>query len=218
VTRSAKPSTKPSKAAPKTSAFVERLAKDPVSAVLALLEGADEALNAAAIKRRLTEYGADKAAAEKAWRAAQEKVRFDDHVIFAANTYRWTTTARVISPEEAVYRLSRTTDAATRTKLLAVIQSALEGGASDPPELAEARTRIADAEQRIGMLEKEIARLSTAPGRLAGKAVAAGHPPGFGGGRASSQLPGRVRVPVQPPRLSQPRHAVLPCPRACCRP
>jgi hypothetical protein len=162
VTRSAKPSTKPSKAAPKTSAFVERLAKDPVSAVLALLEGADEALNATAIKRRLTERGADKAAAEKAWRAAQEKVRFDDHVVFAANTYRWTTTARVISPEEAVYRLSRTTDGATRTKLLAVIQSALEGGASDPPELAEARTRIADAEQRIGMLEKEIARLSTA--------------------------------------------------------
>jgi hypothetical protein len=40
-----------------------------------------------------------------------------------------------------------------------------------------------------------------APGRPADQAVAARHPPGIGGQRASRQLPGRVRVPLQPPPL-----------------
>ena len=49
-----------------------------------------------------------------------------------------------------------------------------------------------------------------APGRLAGQAVAAGHPPGLGRRGAPARLPGRVRVPVQPAPLAQPRHGVLP--------
>ena len=49
-----------------------------------------------------------------------------------------------------------------------------------------------------------------APGRLAGQAVAAGHPPGLGRRGAPARLPQRVRVPLQPPPIGQPRPGVLP--------
>ena len=42
------------------------------------------------------------------------------------------------------------------------------------------------------------------------QAVAAGHPPGLGGRGAPARLPERVRLPVQPPPLAQPRHGLLP--------
>ena len=118
--------------------------------------------------------GVDKATAESAWSRARDKIRFDDHVIVDKNSYRFTATARTISPEEAVYRLSRGGDPAKRSALLAVIQAALEGGTQDPAELAEARHKIAAAEQRIGTLELQIAKLSAemAAEREAEKAAA----------------------------------------------
>ena len=51
--------------------------------------------------------------------------------------------------------------------------------------------------------------LPAAPGRLAGQAVAAGHPPGLCGRCALGRFPQGVRVPVQPPSLPQPRDGVL---------
>jgi len=52
------------------------------------------------------------------------------------------------------------------------------------------------------------------PGRRADQAVAAGHPSGLGGSHPPVQLHERVRVPLQPAPLPQPRPAVLPGPRA----
>ena len=49
-----------------------------------------------------------------------------------------------------------------------------------------------------------------APGRLAGQAVAAGYSPGPGGRGSSAELPGRVRLPLQPPPLGEPRPGLLP--------
>jgi hypothetical protein len=49
-----------------------------------------------------------------------------------------------------------------------------------------------------------------APGRLAGQAVAAEHPSGLGRRGASAELPGRVRVPLQPASLAKPRAGLLP--------
>ena len=58
----------------------------------------------------------------------------------------------------------------------------------------------------------------SAPRRLPGQALAAGHPPGLGRGGAPAQLPERVHLPLQPPPLPQPRHGLLPRPRARRRP
>ena len=49
-----------------------------------------------------------------------------------------------------------------------------------------------------------------APGRLAGQAVAAGYSPGPGGRGPSAELPGRVRLPLQPPPRGEPRTGLLP--------
>jgi len=57
-----------------------------------------------------------------------------------------------------------------------------------------------------------------APDRVAGEAMAARHPPGLGRRGASAGLPRRVRVPLQPPHLPQPRARVPTRPRARCRP
>ena len=46
------------------------------------------------------------------------------------------------------------------------------------------------------------------------QALAAGHPPGLRRRGAPDRLPRRVRLPLQPPALTQPRHAVLPGARA----
>ncbi len=48
------------------------------------------------------------------------------------------------------------------------------------------------------------------PGLLAVQTVAAGNPSRIGGARAPAGVPERVRVPVQPPELAQPRPGVLP--------
>ena len=53
-----------------------------------------------------------------------------------------------------------------------------------------------------------------APGRLAGQAVAARHPPGLGGRRPPARLPRRVRLPLQPPPLTQSWARLLPRPGA----
>ncbi len=57
-----------------------------------------------------------------------------------------------------------------------------------------------------------------APDRLAGQAMAARHSPGLGRRGASTGLPRRVRVPLQPPHLPQPRTRVPPRPRPRRRP
>jgi hypothetical protein len=49
-----------------------------------------------------------------------------------------------------------------------------------------------------------------APGRLAGQAVAAEHSLGLGRGSSFAELPGRVRVPLQPAPLAKPRARLLP--------
>ena len=49
-----------------------------------------------------------------------------------------------------------------------------------------------------------------APRRLAGQAVAAEHSQGLGRGGASAELPGRVRVPLQPAALAEPGACLLP--------
>ena len=50
--------------------------------------------------------------------------------------------------------------------------------------------------------------------RLAGQAMAAGHPPGLGRRSPPAELPRRVCLPVHQAPLPQPRHALLPGPRA----
>ena len=51
-------------------------------------------------------------------------------------------------------------------------------------------------------------------GRLAGQAMAAGHPPRSSRRGAPGQLPRGVRVPLQPPPIAQPRTRLLPRSRA----
>ena len=53
-----------------------------------------------------------------------------------------------------------------------------------------------------------------APGRLPGQALAAGHPPGLGRGRAPAELPERVLLPLQPAPIPQPGPGLLPPTRA----
>ena len=168
MTRATKPAKPPSKASskpapkpqPKGPSLAEDLAARPAEVVLALLQKESAALGAGAVKSRLVESGVDKATAESAWNRARDKIRFHDHVIVEKNTYRFTATARVISPKEAVDRLARGGEQAKRSDLFAIIQTALEGVTKTPAELSEARHKIAAAEQRIGTLEQEIAKLS----------------------------------------------------------
>ena len=56
------------------------------------------------------------------------------------------------------------------------------------------------------------------PSRLADQAMAAGYPPGLGGARPPAQLYERVRVPLQPAPIPQPRAGLLPGARARHRP
>src|SRR5204863_7386958 len=49
-----------------------------------------------------------------------------------------------------------------------------------------------------------------APDRLTDQTMATGYPPGLGGGRPPAQLPERVRVPLQPAPIPQPRAGLLP--------
>ena len=57
-----------------------------------------------------------------------------------------------------------------------------------------------------------------AQGLFTGQALAARHPPGLGRRGAPGQLPRRVRVPLQPPQLPQPRAGLLPRARTRRRP
>jgi hypothetical protein len=143
---------------PAPDAFVEDLVKDAATQIIALLAAEREPLAVAAIKRLLVARGASPAQADRAWARARERVRFDDHVVSDNNSYTWVETARHISPAEAVYQLARGGNATQRTKWLGVIQAALEAGVSDPDHLAEARSKIAEAERRIGSLEEELAK------------------------------------------------------------
>ena len=144
MTRATKPAKPPSKASskpapkpqPKGPSLAEDLATRPAEVVLALLQKESAALGAGAIKSRLVESGVDKATAESAWTRARDKIRFHDHVIVEKNTYRFTATARVISPKEAVDRLARGGEQAKRSDLFAIIQTALEGVTKTPAELS----------------------------------------------------------------------------------
>jgi hypothetical protein len=133
-------------------ALSQQFADDPLAVVLSVLEADGTGLKASAIKERLVARGVDQAAVNTAWPRVQERVRYHDHVIFVRNTYQWTPTPRVISPEEAIYRLSKG-DAANRPALLKVLRSALEGGAADPAELNDARIKIAALEQQLAVLQ-----------------------------------------------------------------
>src|SRR4051794_32858847 len=73
----------------------------------------------------------------------------------------------------------------------------------------------APARRRPGS-EHDAAR--RAQGCLAGQVVAARHPPGLRGRRPPAQLSRRVRLPLQPPPLTQPRAGLLPRSRARRRP
>jgi hypothetical protein len=139
--------------------------KDAVGVVLGILREVDVALGKKEIAARLVDGGVDPAVVEKAWRATvQEQVRFDDHVIYAKQKYRWTSTKRDIPLEERIFRLTRTPDPSTPKKLMDLLRDAMENAAADPVELAEARRRIADAERRITALQQRIDQLlATAP-------------------------------------------------------
>jgi hypothetical protein len=159
---------KAAQASPTSAGLANLLAADPAAAVIEVLRRSEQSLTAGAIKAALVNAGADVAAASSAWNKARDRVRFDDHVEVVesgkGNVYRWLPKARELSPEEAVYRLSRNPDAAQRARLLAVIQSALESAAADPAALAEARQKVADAERRIGALEHELAKAAKRTG------------------------------------------------------
>ena len=57
-----------------------------------------------------------------------------------------------------------------------------------------------------------------AQGLLTGQTMVARHPPGVSRPRPPAQLPQRVRVPLQPPPIAEPRARLLPRARARCRP
>jgi hypothetical protein len=159
---------KAAQASPTSARLANLLAADPAAAVIEVLRRSEQSLTAGAIKAALVNAGADVAAASSAWNKARDRVRFDDHVEVVeggkGNSYRWSPRARQLSPEEAVYRLSRNPDAVQRARLLAVIQSALQSAAADPAALADARQKVADAERRIGALEHELAKAAKRTG------------------------------------------------------
>ena len=76
----------------------------------------------------------------------------------------------------------------------------------------------ARAQLALGATIPSSAPARRASGRLAGQAVAPGHPPGLRRRRPSGQLSRRVRVPLQPPPFPQPWHGILPRARAGRRP
>jgi hypothetical protein len=138
------------------------LADDPVAAILSVLRDAGRPLAAGAIKQALAAAGASAAEADRAWSRSQEKIRFHEHVVAENRTYRYTGRPRTITAAEAVYHLARGGTVAQRAAWLAVIESALAAEVTDPAQLADARTRIAEAEQRITALEAELARRAEA--------------------------------------------------------
>jgi len=166
---------KPTTSSPRRS-IADDFAKDPAGAVLGVLAEADGALGKKEIAARLAAVGVDAVAFEKAWRPAQERVRFDDHVIYERQKYRWTKTPREISLEERIYRITRTPDPATPEKLMALVRDAMEGAAADPVELAEARRRAADAERRVAALQQRIDELVAAAPVASGPVPSASGP------------------------------------------
>jgi hypothetical protein len=137
-------------------------ADDPVGVILGVLAAADGALTKREIGARLAEGGVDAGTFDKTWRSAQERVRFDDNVVYERPRYRWSKTPREISLEERIYRLTRTPDPSTPAKLMELVRDALEGAAADPVELAEARRRAADAERRVVALQQRIDEMAAA--------------------------------------------------------
>lgn len=147
---------------PPPAPTADEFAKDPAGVVLRLLAESDVALGKKEIGARLAEDGVEPVAFDRSWRTAQERVRFDDNVIYERQKYRWTATAREISLEERIFRLTRTPDPSTPQRLMDLIRDAMENAAADPVELADARRRAADAERRITALQQRIDELSTA--------------------------------------------------------
>ena len=194
-------STKSAKSSPRRS-IADGFATDPAGAVLGVLAEADSPLGKKEIAARLADGGVDPVAFEKAWRSAQERVRFDDHVIYERQKYRWTTTPREISLEERIYRITRTPDPATPEKLMALVRDAMEGAAADPVELADARRRAADAERRVAALQQRIDELVAA----ASVSSAAG-PSATGSSAARSSGTALVPLALVPPPLVRPRRS-----------
>jgi hypothetical protein len=120
-------------------------------------------------------------------------VRFDDHVVYDRQRYRWTEQPREIPLEEQMYRLTRTPDASTSRKLMALLREAMEAAAASPVELAQARERAADAEARIAELQRRIDALSVAAPRE-----------DAGSSTASEVAPVRAQEPDQTVRSAQP--------------
>ena len=166
---------KPSSPARTAAPASAKLAKvdDPVGAVLSVLQGAGEALAAGPIKQGLIAAGTTPDEAERAWDRAQEKVRYHDHVVFESRsrTYRYTDRPRTITPAEAVYHLARGGTQTQRAAWLAVIESALAAEVTDPARLDDARTRMAEAEQRISALEAELAQRAATPAAVSAPAA-----------------------------------------------
>ncbi len=168
MTRAAKPT-------PPRSWLAVDFDKDPVGVILGVLADSDVALGKKEIAARLTERGVDADQFDRAWRTtAQERVRFDDNVVYEKQKYRWTATPREISLEERIFRLTRSPDPTTAQKLMDLIRDAMENAAADPVQLAEARRRAADAERRIAELQQRIDELIKAG---AATAVAPAPPP-----------------------------------------
>jgi len=133
--------------------------------VLALLAEAGTPLSKREIGARLAAGGVDPARFERAWRTVQERVRFDDHVIYDRQRYRWTEQPREIPLEEQLFRLTRTPDASTSRKVMALLREAMEAAAASPAELARARERAAEAEARIAELQRRLDELAAAANR-----------------------------------------------------
>jgi hypothetical protein len=150
-------------APPAVTARAPGLADDPVAAILSVLERAGKAVGAGAIKQGLVEAGASATEAGRAWDRSREKVRFHEHVDYDGRTYRYTAQPRTLTPNEALFHLARGGTAAERAAWLAVIEAALVADVTDTTQLADARTKIAEAEQRIVALETELAQRAQTP-------------------------------------------------------
>jgi hypothetical protein len=143
-------------------ALADDFDKDAVGVVLGILQEVDGPLGRKEILARLADGGVDPTVAEKDWRRVQEQIRFDDHVIYVKQTYQWTAEIREISLEEHIYRLTRHPDPTTPKKLMDVVRKAMENATANPVELAEAKSRAADAERRILELQRRIDELLAA--------------------------------------------------------
>jgi len=111
-------------------------------------------------------------------------------------TYRYTARPRDITPAEAVYHLSKGGTPAQRAAWLGVIEKALSAEVTDPAQLDDARTRIAEAELRINALEEELKRVSAAPAGDDGRSARSRA--GDGGRSASSSTAGEPAVDESP--------------------